>query len=74
MRAQIRMLRSTLFIDYTLNSTVNFVNLMYSDRTKDRLFTAYMIGGVGFTSYRTKKYRLKDTPNQSAGDVVGQLK
>lgn len=62
---------NSLFIDYTLNTTVNFVNLMYSDRTKDRLFTAYIVGGVGFTSYRTKKYRLKDTPNQSAGDVVG---
>ena len=62
---------NTFFIDYTLNSTVNFVNLMYSDRTKDRLFTSYMIGGVGFTSYRAKKYRLKDTQTESAGDIVG---
>lgn len=62
---------STLFIDYTLNTTINFVNLMYSDRTKDRLFTSYIVGGVGLTSYRTNKFRLKDTPTQSAGDVVG---
>lgn len=48
----------SFFIDYTLNATVNFVNLMYSDRTKDRLFTAYVIGGVGFTSFRSRKYRL----------------
>lgn len=62
---------NTLFIDYTLNTTVNFINLMYSDRTKDRLFTSYVIGGVGFTSYRTNKYRLNDTQTQTAGDVVG---
>lgn len=53
---------NSFFIDYTLNVTVNFVNLMYSDRTKDRLFTAYAIGGVGFTSFRTRLYRL-DGPN-----------
>lgn len=62
---------NSLFIDYTLNTTVNFINLMYSDRTKDRLFTSYVVGGIGFTSYRTVKSRLKDTPNQSAGDIVG---
>lgn len=59
---------NSLFIDYTLNTTVNFVNLMYSDRTKDRFFTAYVIGGIGLTSFRTNKYRLKG-PN--ADDVVG---
>lgn len=62
---------NTFFIDYTLNSTVNFVNLMYSDRTKDRLFTAYMVGGVGFTSFKAQKYRLNDTQSQSAGEPVG---
>ncbi len=49
---------NTFFIDYTLNATVNFINLMYSDRTKDRVFTAYLVGGVGFTSSRTRKFRL----------------
>ena len=62
---------NTFFIDYTLNATVNFVNLMYSDRTKDRLFTSYIVGGVGMTSFRTKKTRLYDTPTESAGDIVG---
>jgi outer membrane protein OmpA-like peptidoglycan-associated protein len=62
---------STFFIDYTLNSTVNFVNLIYSDRTKDRVFTSYIVGGVGFTSFRTKKTRLFDSSTQSAGDIVG---
>jgi outer membrane protein OmpA-like peptidoglycan-associated protein len=55
----------TFFVDYTLNATVNFINLMYSDRSKDRLFTAYVVGGIGFTSFRTRKFRL-DGPN--AGD------
>ncbi|MFM1875555.1 MAG: hypothetical protein RL266_1292 [Bacteroidota bacterium] len=64
---------STFFVDYTLNTTVNFVNLMYSDRTKDRKFTAYVIGGIGFSSFRSLKTRLKDTPNESAGDFVGSV-
>lgn len=59
---------NSLFIDYTANTTVNFVNLMYSDRTKDRIFTAYVIGGIGFTSFRSNKYRLYG-PN--ADDVIG---
>lgn len=58
----------TVFVDYTLNTTINFVNLMYSDRTKDRLFTSYLIGGVGFISFKANKYRLK---GPSAGDPVG---
>lgn len=48
----------SFFVDYTVGATVNFINLMYSDRTKDRIFTAYVIGGVGFVSFRTRKYRL----------------
>lgn len=59
---------NSFFLDYTLNTTVNFVNLMYSDRTKDRLFTSYVVGGVGFASYKTNKYRLSG-PNE--GNVVG---
>ncbi|MCF8276865.1 MAG: OmpA family protein [Flavobacteriales bacterium] len=60
----------TVFVDYTLNATINFVNLMYSDRTKDRLFTAYLVGGVGFTSFRVRKTRLFDAGGQKAGDWV----
>lgn len=59
------------FIDWTLNTTVNFINLMYSDRTKDRLFTSYIVGGIGFTSFKSLKTRLKDTPTEAAGDIVG---
>lgn len=58
----------SLFIDYTANTTVNFVNLMYSDRTKDRIFTSYVIGGIGFTSFRSNKYRLN---GPKADDVIG---
>lgn len=63
----------TTFVDYTLNTSVNFVNLMYSDRTKDRKFTAYVTGGIGFISFRSLKTRLKDTQSQSAGDFVGSV-
>lgn len=59
---------SSFFIDYTLNTTVNFVNLMYSDRTKDRFFTSYVVGGVGFTSYKSEKFRLNG-PNSD--DLLG---
>lgn len=61
----------TTFIDWTLNTTVNFINLMYSDRTKDRLFTSYIVGGIGFTSFQANKYRMRDGATSSAGDVIG---
>ncbi len=63
----------TVFVDYTLNTRVNFVNLMYSDRTKDRIFTSYVTAGLGFISFRSLKTRLKDTPTESAGDFVGSV-
>jgi OOP family OmpA-OmpF porin len=58
----------TTFIDWTLNTTVNFVNLMYSDRTKDRLFTSYIVGGIGFTSFKALKTRLQ---GPESGEIVG---
>ncbi len=61
----------TGFVDYTLNTRVNFVNLMYSDRTKDRIFTSYVTAGLGFITFRSLKTRLYDTPTESAGDIVG---
>jgi OOP family OmpA-OmpF porin len=63
----------TVFVDYTVNTTVNFVNLMYSDRTKERKFTAYVTGGIGFISFRSLKTRLKDTKTEDAGDFVGSV-
>lgn len=60
----------TVFVDYTLNTSVNFVNLMYSDRTKDRIFTAYVTGGIGFISFRSEKTRLFGA---DAGEVVGRV-
>jgi OOP family OmpA-OmpF porin len=68
----------TVFVDWTLNSTVNFVNLMYSDRTKDRLFTAYITGGIGFISFRSLKTRLNDVEvpgvgTETAGTFVGSV-
>ncbi len=46
---------TTNFVDYTFNTSFNFVNLLFSDRTKQRIFTAYVTGGIGFISFRTKK-------------------
>jgi len=43
------------FIDYTLNFTFNWVNLLYSDRTKERKVTSYLTGGIGFISFRSLK-------------------
>jgi outer membrane protein OmpA-like peptidoglycan-associated protein len=43
------------FIDYTLNFQVNWTNLLYSDKTKQRRFTSYLTAGVGFISFRTFK-------------------
>lgn len=42
-------------IDYTVNATLNVVNLIYSDRTKERRLSAYITGGVGFVSFWTVK-------------------
>jgi OOP family OmpA-OmpF porin len=41
---------------------------MYSDRTKDRLFTSYIVGGIGFTSFKALKTRLK---GPESGEIVG---
>jgi outer membrane protein OmpA-like peptidoglycan-associated protein len=43
------------YIDYTLNFTFNWVNLLYSDRTKERRVTSYITGGIGFVSFRSLK-------------------
>ena len=42
-------------IDYTVNGTFNIVNLIYSDRTKKRWFSAYLTGGIGFVSFWSLK-------------------
>lgn len=44
--------------EYSLNATFNFMNLIYSDKTKERRFTYYMTGGVGFSNFRVKKMKL----------------
>ncbi len=48
------------YIDYTLNFTFNWVNLLYSDRTKERRVTSYLTGGIGFISFRSLKTGLYD--------------
>ena len=45
-------------IDYTVNGTFNIMNLIYSDRTKKRWFSAYLTGGVGFVSFWALKQDL----------------
>lgn len=59
------------FIDYTLNFTFNWVNLLYSDRTKERKVTSYLTGGIGFISFRTQKTGLYD--DQPVGPGVGYI-
>lgn len=59
------------FIDYTLNFTFNWVNLLYSDRTKERRVTSYLTGGIGFISFRTQKMGLYD--DQPVGPGVGYI-
>lgn len=59
------------FIDYTLNFTFNWVNLLYSDRTKERRVTSYLTGGIGFISFRTQKTGLYD--DQPVGPGVGYV-
>ncbi|MFT5054577.1 MAG: OOP family OmpA-OmpF porin [Oceanospirillaceae bacterium] len=49
---------SATVIDYTVNGTFNIVNLIYSDRTKDRWFSAYLTGGIGFVSFWSLKQDL----------------
>lgn len=44
--------------EYSINATFNFMNLIYSDKTKERKFTYYVTGGVGFTNFRVKKYKI----------------
>lgn len=55
---------NTTIIDYTINGTFNIVNLIYSDRTKDRWFSAYLTGGVGFVSF----WALKTDLNKEEGE------
>jgi OOP family OmpA-OmpF porin len=52
-------------IDYTINGTFNIVNLIYSDRTKDRWFSAYLTGGIGFVSF----WSLKTDLNKEEGEA-----
>lgn len=44
--------------EYTVNATLNFMNLIYRDKTKQRKFKYYFSFGMGFTSFRSAKYRL----------------
>ncbi len=48
---------SDLF-EYSINATFNFMNLIYSDKTKERRFTYYVSGGVGFVNFRTQKFKI----------------
>lgn len=44
--------------EYTVNATLNFMNLIYRDKTKQRKFKYYFSFGMGFTSFRSAKFRL----------------
>ncbi len=61
---------SAEIIDYTVNGTFNIVNLIYSDRTKDRWFSAYLTGGIGFVSFwslKTDLYKEEGQPGWFEG-------
>lgn len=45
-------------VDYSLNFTCNFLNLLYRDKTKPRRINPYVSLGYGFTSFRSMKKRL----------------
>jgi OOP family OmpA-OmpF porin len=44
--------------EYSVNATLNFMNLIYRDKTKQRKFKYYFSFGMGFTSFRSAKYKL----------------
>ncbi len=44
--------------EYSVNGVLNFMNLIYRDKTKPRKFKYYFSFGMGFTSFRSAKYRL----------------
>jgi len=44
--------------EYTVNGVMNFMNLIYRDKTKPRRFSYYFSFGMGFTSFRSVKKRL----------------
>jgi outer membrane protein OmpA-like peptidoglycan-associated protein len=54
--------------EYTANGVLNFMNLIYRDKTKQRKFKYYFSFGVGFSSFRALKKKLgSDTFAGSVG-------